>query len=490
MDKKEKSIGKNYIYNLVYQILVLIVPFVLTPYVSRVLSPEGIGEFSYGTTIVGYFVLAGNLGVATYGQLEIAKVRKNVEESSKIFWEIFFTRFVTMMTSLIIYLIYVLYGHSCYKMMYQVLVVQILASVLDISWLLQGLEEFKKIVFRNIIIKFAGVILVLLFVKNEGDLYKYAFIMNIVTLLGNLSLWGYLFKFLVKVKMNKFRLFSHLKRSVIYFIPTIATTLYLTVDKTMIEWFSETTAENGFYEQAQKIEQMAVTAVTSLSVVTMPRMALLYKEKKHDEIREIFDKSIRFVLFLAIPMCIGLVMVSDLFIPIYLGDGYEKSSVLLKIFSLLIIVVGLNNAFGKQILMPFGQQRKYNVAVIVGAIVNFCLNFLLIPKLYSIGAAIASVIAESIILLFFMQSSRAYYNGVEVIKISKNYLVSALIMAISIKLINIFLSVGIFALIIQVFVGIFVYLLILFLMQDKLILEGFNLIKNKMGEQGDEGINY
>ena len=303
-------------------------------------------------------------------------------------------------------------------------------------------------------------------------------------------MWGYLFKFLVKVKMNKFRLFSHLKRSVIYFIPTIATTLYLTVDKTMIEWFSETTAENGFYEQAQKIEQMAVTAVTSLSVVTMPRMALLYKEKKHDEIREIFDKSIRFVLFLAIPMCIGLVMVSDLFIPIYLGDGYEKSSVLLKIFSLLIIVVGLNNAFGKQILMPFGQQRKYNVAVIVGAIVNFCLNFLLIPKLYSIGAAIASVIAESIILLFFMQSSRAYYNGVEVIKISKNYLVSALIMAISIKLINIFLSVGIFALIIQVFVGIFVYLLILFLIQDKLILEGFNLIKNKMGEQGDEGINY
>lgn len=479
MDNKPKSIGANYIYNLVYQILVLIVPFILTPYVSRVLSPEGIGEFSYATTIAGYFVLAGNLGVATYGQLEIAKTRKDVKRCSITFWEILLTRFITMSISLSVYIVYVVFGHSIYKIMYQVLIVQILASVLDISWLLQGLEEFKKIVLRNVIIKFAGVIFVLLFVKNEGDLYKYALIMNGVVLLGNVSLWSYIPKFLTMSKVTKPRVLAHLKQSFVYFIPSIATTLYLTLDKTMIEWFSETTAENGYYEQAQKIEQMVVTAVTSLSVVTMPRMALLFNEKKNDEIRKIFGKTIRFVLFLSIPMCVGLVSIADVFIPIYLGNGYETSVILLKIFSLLLVIVGLNNAFGKQILMPFGKQKKYNIGVIIGAAVNFCLNLLLIPRLLSIGAAIASVIAEGVILIVFMFFSREFYNGTEVIRLSKNYVVAAAVMAILIKIIKSWLNDGLLALIVQIIAGGVIYLISLLFMFDELIVEGLAIIKEK-----------
>ena len=479
MNNQPKSIGVNYIYNLAYQILVLVVPFILTPYVSRVLNPEGIGEFSYATTIVGYFVLAGNLGVATYGQLEIAKTRKDIGICSITFWEILLTRFITMSMSLFIYIVYVIFGHSVYKVMYRVLVVQILASALDISWLLQGLEEFKKIILRNVIIKFAGVVLVLLFVKNEGDLYKYALIMNGVTLLGNISLWSYIPGFLTKVQVTKPRMLTHLKQSFAYFIPSIATTLYLTLDKTMIEWFSETTAENGYYEQAQKIEQMAVTAVTSLSVVTMPRMALLFNEKKNDEIRIIFRKTIRFVLFMAIPMCVGLISVADIFITLYLGNGYETSAVLLKIFSFLLIIVGLNNAFGKQILMPFGKQKKYNIGVIIGAAVNFCLNLILIPRLLSIGAAIASVIAEGMILIAFMLFSREFYNGFEVIKLSKNYVVASVIMAILIKFITAWLNEGLLALIVQILAGGAIYLLLLFFMRDELIAEGLNLIKEK-----------
>ena len=479
MNNQPKSIGVNYIYNLAYQILVLVVPFILTPYVSRVLSPEGIGEFSYATTIVGYFVLAGNLGVATYGQLEIAKTRKDIGICSITFWEILLTRFITMSMSLFIYIVYVIFGHSVYKVMYRVLVVQILASALDISWLLQGLEEFKKIILRNVIIKFAGVVLVLLFVKNEGDLYKYALIMNGVTLLGNISLWSYIPGFLTKVQVTKPRMLTHLKQSFAYFIPSIATTLYLTLDKTMIEWFSETTAENGYYEQAQKIEQMAVTAVTSLSVVTMPRMALLFNEKKNDEIRIIFRKTIRFVLFMAIPMCVGLISVADIFITLYLGNGYETSAVLLKIFSFLLIIVGLNNAFGKQILMPFGKQKKYNIGVIIGAAVNFCLNLILSPRLLSIGAAIASVIAEGMILIAFMLFSREFYNGFEVIKLSKNYVVASVIMAILIKFITAWLNEGLLALIVQILAGGAIYLLLLFFMRDELIAEGLNLIKEK-----------
>ena len=486
MNNKPKSIGVNYIYNLAYQILVLVVPFILTPYVSRVLRPGGIGEFSYATTIAGYFVLAGNLGVATYGQLEIAKTRKDIRICSITFWEILLTRFIMMSISLLIYIVYVTFGHSVYKVMYRVLIVQIMSSAMDISWLLQGLEEFKKIILRNVIIKFAGVVLVLLFVKEEGDLYKYAFIMNGVTLLGNISLWGYVPRFLTTVQVTKPRMLTHLKQSFVYFIPSIATTLYLTLDKTMIEWFSETTAENGYYEQAQKIEQMAVTAVTSLSVVTMPRMALLFNEKKNDEIRKIFRKTIRFVLFMSIPMCVGLISVADIFITLYLGNGYETSAVLLKIFSLLLIIVGLNNAFGKQILMPFGKQKKYNIGVVIGAAVNFCLNLILIPRLLSIGAAIASVIAEGMILIVFMFFSREFYNGFEVIGLSKNYVIASAIMAILIKFITVWLNEGLLALIVQVLAGGAIYLLLLLFMHDELITEGLNLIKEKFNRKEEK----
>lgn len=484
MSNKPKSIGVNYVYNLIYQILALVVPFILTPYVARVLSPEGIGEFSYTTTIVGYFVLAGNLGIATYGQLEVAKTRNDPKKCSKMFWEILLTRFITMSISLFIYMLYVIFGHSMYTMMYRVLIVQIVASALDISWLLQGLEEFKKIVLRNVIIKISGVILVLLFVREEGDLYKYALLMNGVILLGNMSLWTYVPKFLTSVKMAEFRVWTHLKQSFVYFIPSIATTLYLTLDKTMIEWFSTTTAENGYYEQAQKIEQMAVTAVTSLSVVTMPRMALLFNEKKNAEMRHIFGKTIRFVLFLSIPMCVGFISVADIFIPIYLGSGYETSAVLLKIFSFLLVIVGLNNAFGKQILIPLGKQKKYNIGVIIGALVNFSLNLILIPRLLSVGAAIASVIAEGVILIVFMLFSKEFYNGFEVIKLAKNYIVASIVMAILIKFISIWLDEGLQSLIIQILTGGVAYLLSLFFMRDALVFEGLTLMKKKFSKVG------
>ncbi len=478
MAEKKKSIGANYIYNLIYQVLVLVVPFILTPYVSRVLSPEGIGEFSYVTTIAGYFVLVGNLGVATYGQLEIAKTRESAYERSKNFFEIFLVRSFTMVASLCVYIAYTFVGNSPYKVMYIVLMIQIFSSLFDISWFFQGLEEFKKIVIRNAVIKILGVVLVIIFVKKETDLYKYAFIMNGVILLGNMSLWSYLPKHLQKVKFSELKFARHLKQSVVYFIPSIATTIYLTLDKTMIEWFTSTTLENGYYEQAQKIEQMAVTAVTSLSVVTMPRMASLFKNKKLDELQVIFGKTIQFVLMIAIPMCVGMTAVAGVFIPVYLGSGYEKCVQLLQIFSILLIVVGLNNAFGKQILMPTGRQKQYNIGVILGAVINFILNMLLIPRFFSIGASIASVMAETVILFVFMIYSKDIYNGLNIIKLSIKYVIAAVVMFLAIKAVNCYINTGIKALVIQIACGVVVYFIVLIILRDSLVFEGIKKVKS------------
>lgn len=479
---EEKNIGKNYVYNLIYQVLILFVPFILTPYVSRVLSPEGIGEFSYTTTITGYFVLFGNLGFATYGQLCIAQSRKNPHQLSKTFFEILITRTTTMCISLILYCLFL--PASRYTHMHVILLSQIFASLIDVTWLLQGLEEFRKIVIRNTFIKLGGVILVLLFVKEEAHLYRYALILNLAVLLGNFSVWSYLPGHIRKVPLKELELGKHWKASLVYFIPSVATTIYLTLDKTMLEWFTDTTAENGFYEQANKIEQMALSAVTALSVVTMPRMAALHQEENYEKLKAILESTIRFILMISIPMCLGMIAVSDIFIPVYLGEAYQKSISILNVFSFLFIVVGLNNAFGKQILMPMGRQKQYNAGVILGAILNFAVNRLLIPRYLSIGAALASLFAESTILAFFMYSSRDIFSAKRILKMLPNYLFAGACMFFALLLIKRGLAANVTALLLLIALGGCIYLGALIALRDRPLLDAMDAVKAKILRKG------
>ena len=481
---EKKSVEKNYIYNLIYQMLIVVIPLITTPYVSRVLSADGIGVFSYTTAMTGYFALFGNLGVATYGQLKIAGLRNDKKELSKAFHELIILRFFLMFCALAAFLIFVKFiSKEDNSKMYLVLTIQIIAAMLDITWFLQGLEEFKKIVVRNTIIKILSVVLIFLLVKNPKHIYLYAFIMNASTLAGNASIWFFAPKFICRVKLRSLKPFSHLKQCITYFIPTIATTIYLTLDKTMIGWFTDTNLENGYYEQAHKIEQMTVTVVTSLSIVTMPRMAYLFKTNKIEHLKNRLNQTIKFILFLSIPMCFGMMAVSDHFIPLYLGKGFEKSVSLLKIFSLLLVVVGLNNAVGKQVLMPVGRQNKYNIGVIVGAIVNFVLNLLLIPHFYSIGAAIASVAAETSILLIFIKYSQDYITLGQIVKDSIKYLIAGAIMFAAIRASYIFLAMSWANLVLQILCGSIVYLAAVLVLRDSFIYHAIDIGLIKLKEK-------
>ena len=473
----KRSVKKNYIYNLLYQMLAVVIPLLVTPYVARVLGVGPVGAFSYTTAVTGYFVLFGNLGIATYGQLRVAACRNDKKAVSKIFYELVILRFVLMGTASLLFLVFIqVFSAEEYRTLYMVLLIQIASSAVDIAWLLQGFEEFGKIVVRNTVIKVLSVILIFSFVKKPEDLYIYALIMNGSTLLGNMSIWYFAPAFVEWVPLSELEPRRHLRPCIIYFIPTIATTLYLSLDKTMIRWFTTSSVENGYYEQAQKIEQMAATVVTSMSVVTMPRMAYLYSNESVDRLKDRLQQSIRFILMMSIPMCLGMIAVSDNLIPLYLGSGYDKSAVLLKFFSFLIIVVGLNNAVGKQVLMPVGRQKNYNVSVIIGAIVNVALNSLLIPRLYSVGAVIASVAAETTILLAFIHYSKDYIQLSWILKASVKYLIAGLVMLAAILAAGGALGRSWPVLILQVTAGMAIYVVLILLMRDKFALEMLDLV--------------
>ena len=138
---KEKSVKKNYFYNLIYQLLTLILPLITTPYISRVLGAEKIGIYSYTTSVVTYFILFGSLGVSMYGQREIAYIGEDIGKRKKSFWEIVILRFITLAIATLIYYFTIIRTAGEYKIYYEILLFYLLASAFDISWFLQGLEE-------------------------------------------------------------------------------------------------------------------------------------------------------------------------------------------------------------------------------------------------------------------------------------------------------------------------------------------------------------
>ena len=475
----KKSVKKNYIYNLIYQILVMIIPLITTPYLSRVLGAENIGIYSYTLSITTYFILFGSLGVAMYGQREIAYVQDDKDKRSKAFYEIFIMRIITLFISLIIfYITFCIKGE--YNVYYKILILEIIANAIDISWYFQGLEEFKKTVIRNTIVKLISVVCIFVLVKNNNDLNKYFAIYVLSNVIGNLSLWLYIPKYTSKIKLNELKVIRHLKPTILLFIPQVATQIYTVLDKTMIGAIIADKSEVGYYEQAQKIIKLLMTIATSLGTVMMPRIAATYSKGNKEKVREYMNTSFSFIMLLAFPLMFGIISVANKFVPLFYGNGYEKVIPIMCIISPIIIFIGLSNVTGTQYLLPTKQQNKYTISVVMGAVVNFILNIILIKKYASIGASIATVLAEFCVTLSQFILIRKNIKFKEVIPIIYKYIIASIVMFIASMVVGCCITNNILSIFIQILVSVIIYLGVLIIMKDKMIDEGINIVKKKI----------
>lgn len=463
-----KSIKKNYIFNLSYQILLLIAPLITTPYVSRVLGADGIGTVSYAESIVSYYVLFATMGITTYGQREVSYVQQSVEKRSAVFWNTKILEFVTSSVMLIVYVIFALFQKQ--SAIYIILFCNILAVFFDVSWFFQGLEEFGKIVLRNIIFKLINIAYIFTFVRTKDDLILYVVGLTVFSALSNISLWVYLPKYIIKVNRSDLHPFREFKVVIGLFIPTIAIQIYTVLDKTMIGIMTQDSFENGYYEQAIKMSKMVLTVVTALGTVMIPRIGSYFKEGNKAKIRDLMYRGYQFVWFLGIPLCFGLVMVSDNFVPWFFGAGYDKVADLLKVLTFLIIAIGINNVTGMQYLIPTGREKLFTITVLTGAVVNFCLNAILISFFQSTGAAIASVIAESTIAIVQIFMVRKELSPWEIVKRGKNYYIAGAVMVGVLFALNRNLTSGIINTAIIVIVGACTYFIVLAILRDQFFL--------------------
>ena len=479
--KSKQSVTKNYIYNLLYQILVLILPLITTPYISRVLGAENIGIYSYTISIATYFVLFGSLGIALYGQREIAYNQKNKKKYSVIFREIVILRIIPMSISVLIFYFIFVNGNQ-YQIYYKILTLEIIGNCIDISWFFQGLEEFKKTVTRNIIIKLISVLCIFIFIKNQNDLYLYFLIYVFSTLIGNGSLWLYLPKFLGKVELKELNIFRHLKPTISLFIPQIAIQIYTLLDRTMVGAIISDKSEVGYYDQGQKIVKMLLAVITSMGTVMLPRIANTFATGDRNMVKNYMNKSFNLVFTLAFPLIFGIIAVSKAFVPVFFGPGYDKVAILMSVISPIILLIGISNVTGTQYLLPTKRQKEYTISVFCGAIINFIMNICLIWNYGAIGASIGTVIAELTVTLVQIHFVKNDFDFKEIFKSAKNYLFSSLIMFIICLFIETKIKSNLVSTISQVGVGIIIYIIILLLLKDKFVIEIINKFI-KIGEK-------
>ena len=471
----KKSIAKNYIYNLIYQMLTILLPLITTPYLSRVLGAEAIGIYGYTISIVTYFTLIGALGISKYGQREIAYVQNDKENRSRVFWELNIIRICTISITFILF--YLIYGRTGeYAIYYRILVIQLFANLFDISWLFQGIEEFDKTVIRNLIVKLISLVLIFVLIKTPNDLWKYFVIFVSAELIGNVTLWLYLPKYLEKINIKTLELKKHIKPTIALFVPQIAIQIYTVLDKTMIGKLTNDMVEVGYYEQAQKIVKATLIVTTALQTVMNSRIANAYASKNEKEIKDCLEKSFNFVWLITIPMVFGLMAVASKFVPWYYGESFDGVTPILIATAPILIAMGISGITGTQYLVQIGKQKEFTMSVTLGAITNVIFNIILIHFFRGVGAAIASVIAETIIAIVQLKYFKDQFSIFEILKLGIKCLISGVIMFIVVKLLVGILPVSIINTMVEVIVGAIIYVVMLIILRYKFFYDLVNQV--------------
>lgn len=394
-----KSLAKNYIYNLLYQVLTVIIPLVTAPYLARVLGPDKIGEYSFARSIVSYFAMFAMMGTTIYGQRKIAECHAKGESKIQAFWEIVALRALYVTVSVVCYFA-TIFPNGANKLLIAVAAIEILWVALDISWFFQGIEQFKSITICNGLGKLLGVIAIFSFVKTRADLEVYVLFLCGSTLVGNIAQWVIAAPYIRGQRPGRLNLIVHVFPAFRLFISHFAIQVYTVLDKTMIGVITHSDFENGYYDQAQNLIHAIVAVVTSIGTVMASRIAIIWnsgEDERDSKIQELILLSFRLVFAISLPIMFGLIVIAPRFVVIYWGENYMPVIRLMRVLAVIVPTIGCSNIIGMQLFVPSGRENLMTKSVLFGAMTNFVLNAILIKKFAAFGAVVASVIAEMVV---------------------------------------------------------------------------------------------
>lgn len=457
------DVKKNYIYNVIYQLLVIVFPLITMPYVSRIIGPSGVGVYSYTHSIVYYFVIISMLGINNYGNRCIAKNRDDLKKTTNLFVSIYLIQFVMTLLATIVYSIFIIFS-SKYKVIFIIQMIYLLSCFFDINWFYFGIEKFKFTTTINIIMKILVILFLFIFVKNDGDVWKYTFIMTFSILISQVILWIPLKKYIDRNLLDKQKIIGAAKRHIVpclkLFIPVIAVSLYKYMDKIMLGSLTNIT-NVALYENAEKVVTIPICLITALGTVMLPKMAHIADKKDKEYLNNIIIRSMEFAMFLAFPITMGLIAIGVDFAPLFFGNDFAFSGYIIQYLSITNIFISWASVIRTQYLIPKEKDNIYIISVIVGAITNFLLNIILIRSLGIIGIVIGTIIAEFVVMVIQTWMIRMELDILKCIKTTLKFFITSMIMFFVIEILGYYLNTkGISSVIVilaKILIGIFVY---------------------------------
>jgi O-antigen/teichoic acid export membrane protein len=467
---------KNYLYNAGYQILLMLAPVITTPYVSRILGANNNGINTYTNGWVTFFYLAGQLGISLYGNREIAYKRDDKHERSKIFWEIISLQIFTSSIALIAYLFAVFLFSSAFKIYFLLQALWIVAYGIDVSWYFMGMEDFKKTVSRNTIVKLTTIALIFILVRNQDDLAKYVFLLGFAQLAGSATLWPYLKKSIQWVKIKELRPLQHFYPALLLFIPTITTQIYLVVNRIMLGRMAPQAAVSQF-NFGDNIVKLVLAVVTATGTVMLPHIANKFASGDIKGVRESLYKSFDFVTAISTPLMFGLMAIAYKFAPWFLGNEYGPTGGVIFFEAPAILLIAWSNVTGTQYLMPIHHEHEYTISVTIGAAVNVITNLFLILRYGANGAAIATVVSEFSVTAVQLFYIRGTIRRRQLFAPIWRYLLSGFFMYLVVSRINEIMNMTVINLVLQILLGALVYIVCLFVLKAPIIKQASDLIK-------------
>ena len=469
------QVAKNYLYTAAYQLLNIIAPLITMPYLARVLGRNGVGVASWTNSFVTYFLLIASLGIITYGSREIAYVKDNKQARQQKFWEIQIIHTIAGILSLALYFLFLKYGvqlngnieDNQFYLILQTWV--IISGILDISWYFMGMEDFKKTVLRNALVKIAMTVLIFVLVKTPNDIGNYILLLGLSQVFGNLSMWFYLFKKISLPNWQQLDLKEHVKPIFMMFLPTIATQVYLQLNKTMLPFFTNSTDSAGFYDNADRIIKVSLALVTSVGTVMLPRMSAQFAKGQFDKMKQNITQSMDFVSALSVPMAFGMAAIAPTAMIWFLGEQFKVVGQVIVLLSPIIIFIGWSTVIGTQYLVPTKRLNEFTLSVTIGALANVLLNFWLIYVAGVNGAAVATTISEFLVIGYQLYVTRKDMNIWHHFSEMWRYIIAGLGMYILVTMISQYLAINIKSTSIELVLGVFVYILILIILRAPIL---------------------
>ncbi len=411
-----KSIKKNFVYNTLLSISQVLFPLIVFPYISRVLGPAGIGQVSFIESVCRYLILISALGIPIYGVREVARIKGNRVKEEELVSEILAIHFFSTSFIVLIYIFFIL-AFSVLKEnlnFYLLGIVFVISNIFNVEWYFQGIEEFKFITLRSIIVKCIITILTFILVKNNGDQILY-FLTIVMTLCLNAILNFYFLLKRTSISLIQIRsLKKHIKPLIYIFSSTAFVSIYTLSDSILLGLLSNT-QEVGFYTIGQKLSRIPILFIGAISVVLIPRLSTYFKNNDHKMFNQILTQSFEFVVFFSIPIIFFIIGNSKFIILEFAGGDFIQSSEILIILSFLSLLVGLSNIFGLQILTPSGNDKYFTISVFSGMVVSIILNYFFIPLFGARAAALSCVVSEIIVTII------TYYYARKLISLKLNF---------------------------------------------------------------------